>query len=479
MELKVFLSHRYESSEVNLYFYELFAKSAQVQFEIDPGSMKVMVDGKEQTIRLPLSVTRLERMIRDAHAFIGIYPYEGDPKNKASDTELRKASRYFRLECELAIRSGKPSIVFLDRRYSPCFDLPPPMRLETFDIQEVTGKGGKPSSRGFRRVFNDFCKEVTASMAASASQPRRFKEMHVGIVVPTDGPAARRYNSKDIASIKDTLVKHGITSITQFPWPPNLHESYLTRIEALDFLVLDVGEQTMSSGIVGYLHGRFIPTIRLIKSRSSREEVHKQKAYRPLFGGIEVGYPKDIVIWNDSDILTNELDQRLMVVRVPVERINTKTEAAAYFRKASLRKEAVFLSYSGRDREVASRISRELKKRFQQVFDYKDGESITPGEPWLKEIFDKLSVARFGVPLVSSNYFASGNCEHEALEMVAKRDAGEMSIIPIKLNADDTFELPTWMRNRQYMHYYDYPDVETTVDKLIEFFDRSRTKADS
>ena len=479
MELKAFLSHRYESSEVNLYFHELFAESAQVQFEVDPGSLKVIVDGQEQTIRLPLNVTRLERMIRDADAFIGIYPFQGDPKKTASSTELRGASKYFRLECELAIRSGKPAIVFLDKRYAPYFDLPPSIRSETFDIQEVAGKGGKPSGPKFRRLFRDFCDEVSAMMAASAAQPRRFEDMHVGIVVPTDGPATRRYEPQDVRVIKETLGKHGVTSITQFPWPPIIHQRYLANAEALDFLVLDVGQTTMSSGIVGYLHGRFIPTLRLIKSGSSRKQIYKQKAYRLLYGGIEVGYPKDIVIWNDTDTLTRDLDQRLMVLTVPVERINTQAEAEAYFRKASLRKEAVFLSYSGRDHELASKISKEFKKRFQQVFDYKDGESITPGEPWLQEIFDKLSVVTLGVPLVSSNYFASGNCEHEALEMVAKRDAAEMSMIPLKLYADDDFKRPTWMRHRQYMHYYDYPDVETVADKLIEFFDRSLTKQTS
>jgi len=270
-----------------------------------------------------------------------------------------------------------------------------------------------------------------------------------------------------------------VTSIKQFPWPPLLHQEYLARTEKLDWLIIDIGQLAMSSGIVGYLHGRFIPMIRLIKTARSRRNIRNHKTYQPLFGGIEVGYPKDVVIWNDPATLSDELDQRLLVMTAPVERINTPDEAETYFRQASLRKEAVFLSYSGRDHELASKISGELKKRFQQVFDYKDGESITPGEPWLREIFDKLSVATLGVPLVSSSYFASGNCEHEALEMVAKRDMAEMSLIPLKLYADDDFQRPSWMSHRQYMHYYDYPDVATVTDKLIEFFDRSRSRRNS
>lgn len=479
MEFKVFFSHRYESPEVNLFFYDLFAERAQVQFDVDPGSVNTVVDGEEKTIRLPLNVTRLERMIRGTDAFIGIYPYRGDPGEIAGPTELRSASKYFRLEVELAIRSQKPAIVFLDKRFVPYFDLPPSIRLETFDAQEIAGKGGKPSAARFSRAFKDFCDEVVASMAAAAAHPRAVQEMRAGIVVPTDGPATRRYEAGDIAAIKEALRQSGVTSITVFKWPPVLHKDLLAQVESNDFLVLDVGQTTMSTGIVGYLHGRFVPAIRLIKSRAAAKSKILPKSCRPLYGGIEVGYLKDIVSWGDTASLEGGLRDRLLVLSVPVKRISNHTEAKTYFRKASLRKEAVFLSYSGLDQELAARISSELKKRFQEVFDYKDGESITPGEPWLSEIFDRLSVATLGVPLVSSAYFASGNCEHEALEMVAKRDSGEMLLIPLKLYADDEFERPTWMRHRQYMHYYDYTDVETVVDKLIAFFDRAIAKDNS
>ena len=463
MEFKAFLSHRYRSPEVNLYFHELFTETAQIQFEVDIGS-------------LPTNVTRLERMIREADAFIGIYPFQGDPRVTAKKTELQNASKYFRLECDLAVRSGKPALVLLDKRYASHFDLPPMVRSEYFDIQEVTGKGGKPNTAKFRRIFRDFCDELRAVMAVSVARQRQFELLRVGIIVPTEGPGNSKYSLGEISAIKETLIANGVKSIEEFPWPPIIHQRYMAQIETLDFVLIDIGYTAMKSGIVGYLHGRSIPTLRLNKTKSSRNQMKASKYFKSLFGGVEVGYPKDIVIWNDANVLKKELHQRLLVLNAPAERIGTPDHAEIYFRKASQRKEAVFLSYSGLDSELASKISKELKKRFQQVFDYKDGESITPGEPWMKEIFDKLSVATLGVPLVSSDYFESGNCEHEAFEMVAKRDEGGMSMIPLKLYNDDRFPPPSWMRSRQYMHYYDYPDVVVVVDKLIEFFDRTKVK---
>ena len=60
----------------------------------------------------------------------------------------------------------------------------------------------------------------------------------------------------------------------------------------------------------------------------------------------------------------------------PAFRISQRTQAEGYFRTAALRKEAVFLSYSGKDSDAATRISAALRKKFEDVFDYKDGKSI-------------------------------------------------------------------------------------------------------
>jgi hypothetical protein len=464
MELKVFLSHRYESPEVNLYFHEVFAEVAAVQFDVDIG-------------RLPTNVTRLERMIRDADAFVGIYPYPGDPGIRASLPELRDASKYFRLEMDLAIRSRKPSLIFFDRRYSQLFRFPKAIHAQAFDIQEIVGQGRSPQRALFRRTFENFCEEVKATMAAGLSRPLEAAHSEVGLLVPDSGVGQSAYAREHTEAVEEVLNKYGFTRTKRFRWPPQLDTDCLTDIEALDWVIAEVGPAALNSGIVGYLHGRFVPTMRLQKAVDGNQEPKENQSYLALYGGVEVGYRKDIIAWNDPEFLKVELDKRLFALTAPVRRIGSRPESEAYFREASLRKEFVFLSYSGKDVELASQLSAELKKRFQKVFDYKDGESITPGEPWLKEIFDKLSNAALGIPLVSLNYLQSGNCDHEAQEMIARRDSGKMAVIPLKLYRNESFDPPSWFGNRQYMHIYDYPDVPTTVNKLIEFFDRATKKS--
>ncbi len=105
------------------------------------------------------------------------------------------------------------------------------------------------------------------------------------------------------------------------------------------------------------------------------------------------------------------------------------------------------------------------------MFDYRDGQSITPGQPWLPEIFDRLSKSALGVPLISRDYLASGNCEHELREMVAKQDAGKMLIVPVKLTTD-SLKLPSWMQDRQYLRLSEYRTVAVAVDLVVHSFDQ-------
>ncbi len=460
LELKAFLSHRYKSPEVNLYFCSVFEAAAEVQFEVDVGSTAI-------------SVTRLERTVRDCDAFIGIYPFPGDPMQRASVDDLRDASRYFRLECDLAIRSRKPALVFFDERYSQLLDFPRSIRAESFDAQEVSGPGGSPKRARFQKLFKDFCEEVRAAIERSVSQAAGGSPSEIGLLVPDAGPAKSRYTDEEIECIRGVLSTYGYRHVKVLQWPPSLRLDYLAEIERFDWMIVDIGELSANTGIVGYLHGRFIPTIRLLKGVSDYQKARKKRLYKSLYGGVEVGYAEDIVAWDSLNALGKGLTNRVAVLTAPSQRIRSAAEAKEYFQRAALRKEAVFLSYSGKDSEFADRISAELKTRFQQVFDYRDGESLTPGEPWLKGIFDRLADAALGIQLLSEDYFKSKNCEHEAQEMVAKRDLSEMIVIPVKPHGGK-LSIPSWMTNLQYLEAHDDRDAAATVERIVQSFDKTR-----
>ena len=450
LALTVFLSHKYKAPAVNEYFFQVFSQTADVEFAVDVGS-------------LATNVTRLERLIREADAFIGIYPFdEGGAANPTLD-DLTNAARYFLLELDIAARSRKPGLVFSDQRFRGIISSPEPIQQVGFDIQEVTGGGAKPSSPRFAKAFSGFCRQVAASCAYGLTvEPRDFGNL-VGVLLPGEHGGIG-YSREQVTAVMGAIRDARFEPI-ELAWPPVITPEWLRRIRSVDWVVLDVGQASMQTGVVGYLHGEFKPAMRLLQVKDSSAGAAESAMDLPFYSGFQVGYRKDVVRWWDSESLVNGLVKRIEVLVAERKRISTIDDALEYFRGAALRKEAVFISYSGRDQDEASEVIAAFRKQFQQVFDYRDGSSIRPGQPWIKEIFEQLAVSPIGVPLLSPAYLESGNCSHELQEMVARRDNGKMQVFPVKLRRADQVEIPHELSNIQYARRWEYP----TADELVRW----------
>ena len=299
-------------------------------------------------------------------------------------------------------------------------------------------------------------------MRFRTSQEVPLSPDRVGVLV-TRG---KQYSKRQMTQIHEHLTRMALTPV-DLDWKAALDGRFLGELETLDWAVVDIGSDACATGLPAFLHGRFIPQMRLIAGppdvRSPLENT--------LLAAFDVGYPKDIVRWHNSKSLDRELVQRLTTLYEPPKYVGTSAQAREYFAGASLRKEAVFLSYSGDDREFAARLSQALRKRFQQVFDYRDqGHSIVPGRRWIEEIFDKLAASGIGVPLLSSTYFKSGNCTHEARQMMSLADAGELTLIPTKMQ-EGALDLPSWMQDLQYVRGWEYPSPETLAAKILAAYD--------
>ncbi len=442
---KAFLSHRYKSPEINLYFFKLFNEVAEVQFEVDQGTFST-------------NVTRLERMVRDSDAFIGIYPFPGTDDEARNPEELQKQSRYFRLEVDIAIRSQKPCIFFYDRRYGDLLKPPAGVFFYSYDYREITGTGGFPSYNKHKKLFTEFCEVVESSKNYNDIQLINEKST-VGLIIPEN---EKNLSRESLDQIKNVLSGNNYSDIEIISWPFSLDSKLFRLLDKLDFAIVELSGQVASSGIPAYLHGKFIPMIRL-KFSDTPEDSDLMKF---LYQGVEVGYSKDTIVWNDAEVLARELEQKLGIINSGVTRVNTFDDAQKYFMSAALRKETVFLSYSGLDIDTAVAISNSLKRHFQKVFDYRDGESIRPGQPWLTEIFNQLSASAIGINLLSEGYLNSGNCQHEAREMVANFDSGNLKLFPIKL-FDDKISLPPYLRDIQYFRRNDYKSTDELIKTII------------
>jgi hypothetical protein len=355
-------------------------------------------------------------------------------------------------------------------------DCPAQLFRCTFDAQEIVPGQLAPTAAAFGKTFAEFCATVSASIAYRAAHGVAAKSARVGVLLPPLAPNGAGYGPEEIRAIETTLRDHNYEPVS-LPWPPVLGQPLLVAAATLDFVVVDVGDDPISAAAVAFLHGRFLPALRLRQLTAGADPVSTLE--RTLYGSIGVGYPNDIVRWSTTAELETGVRSRVQVVDLPPARINTRAQAEEYFGRSAKRPVNVFLSYSGRDEAVAAKISKALGERFQKVFDYKDGKSIRPGEPWIKEIFDQLSTAALAIPLVSDDYFASGNCEHEAREIVARRDNDRLHVIPVKLASK--VSVPSWFGDTQYERAFAVNgDVAALVQGIVALVDaraKSSTKS--
>jgi hypothetical protein len=447
---KAFLSHRYKSPEVNEYFFEVFEPCAAIEFDVDAANG-------------PTNVTRLERMMRSSDGFIAIYPFVAEHADRPTVADLRAASTYFRLEIGLASRARKPMLIFADRRFGAALAPPSSAAFVEFDYRELIGGGLSPNRARFREEFERFVKRVQAGMAYDITRSTLWRTNRVGLLLPT----ASAYSPEVADRLQDLIVDFG-GEVIRIPWPRSIDARFTAAIDACDFIVTDIGVGAEFDAVPAFLEGWCVPLLRLRHLKGNGDPVPSPLEVT-LYGSYEVGYPKDVVRWSSADGLLQDVTGRLTRIHQEPRLIATTAQARKYFRTAAPRPERVFISYSGADAASVAPIVEAFRRRFQQVFDYKDGESIRGGRPWLEEIFDSLERSALAVLLVSPAYLASQNCVHEAEQAIASRDDRKLQVLPVKLSASSS-AMPNWLQRLQAVRYLNDPSplVEAAIALLPE-----------
>ncbi len=436
-----------------MYFFDIFKEVASIQFDIDIGVFAT-------------NVTKLERMIRDADAFIGIYPYDENLDRFTDKEKLLAYSRYFRLELNIALRSKKPAIIFVDRRYRNLLQIGEYNKRIVFDIREIMSPGPSPSKENFSRQFKEFTDVLSQRLKnEKATNFYNYEKSKIGMFLPEN-----RYSTQ-FRELVTYEIENRAKDVAVISYPVVINDRFISELDEIDFAIID---STVEPVLTSFLHGLFIPTLKVVKQDDNHD------FFNSMFTCYEVGYKKDIVFGEDEDELISGITERMINIFSPKRRISTNNEAFEYFNSASLRKEAIFVSYSGKDADLASEIILKLKKTFQTVFDYRDGgDSIVPGQPWIEEIFDSLSKSSIGVPLYSNAYFQSGNCKHELNQMVSLKDNNKLLMIPIKIENEPIENLPNQVQDIQYLRAWEHEDHDSMIAKLTEAIDKNKAKIQS
>jgi hypothetical protein len=248
--------------------------------------------------------------------------------------------------------------------------------------------------------------------------------------------------------------------VLELPWQPHLDSDCLTRLSRCDWVVLDSSDPA-SNALLGFLHGWFIPTLRIRHGNSDGSGRAPSQTEDVLYGALEVGYQKEVVLWRTEDDLLTGLEEKISALKAEPEWIGDEAGAVEYFTSAARRKEEVFLSYAGEDSAVGKDFAKELGRHFQKVFDYRTPGIMEPGRPWVDQVYSKLSAAGVGVLLLSSSYRKSPYCMDEARVLFTASQEKDITLLPVKL--DDT-PPPDFLTVVQYERLVDRTPIEIISD---------------
>src|SRR5688572_25160256 len=124
LTVNTFLSHGCGAVKVNLFFWELISTVADIALPGGPWEAAT-------------STTRLERIVRDTPLSMGVWPVPTEPGERSDRGELLRASRYFRLELDIAIRARKYAVIFSDHRCGNVLRVPSGITHVRYDAREI------------------------------------------------------------------------------------------------------------------------------------------------------------------------------------------------------------------------------------------------------------------------------------------------------------------------------------------------------
>ncbi len=447
-KIEIFLSHRYRSPAVNLYFLDVLRAQSELQLFVEGGD-------------IPTCVTRLEKRIRTADAFVGVYPIPGPDEDAGiapgadvlSPEALRKASRYFRLEIDLAVRSRCPAIIFADHRYGGIIESPPSIEIVTFVTQEILNSPTTKSANRLNDAMNRFFSRIDGFI--------HWRAAELDSVAPRTACMLLPENDRYTPQVRDVITaefrKLGI-KLTRAPWPPGVDAEFFGMLQTSGMVLVDISGKDDPYGLAQWCHAQGIPSIRYL---------HESSDPSPLEGTIfsnEAGYPKDIIRWTDAADAAAQTARRLQIIEHPAVLLASAKQAEAYFQLANRRPQSVFLSYRSKDTPAAAPIAAALRTRFSGLFDFQDRVSIPAGKDWLQTISRKIDESQVGVALLSPDYFESPRCTAELQQMIVKADEGNYTLVPIRLI--DKFDMPGQYKVAQHLLASGYPTPAALVQEI-------------
>lgn len=397
----VYFSHSWRPEHVDL---------NQIVWEEIAPKCNLLID-EDKTPQPPYFINRIEEYIRRSDLFLSLLTYREDPDistraGAMKDVDPRdmhvRCSTPSLFEIRLAERARKPRLVLYDRgtRFEPGSENSDQVCYQIFEETDVR-RDPDYIRRQVKEWLRSIGKEVT---------PRSYEPNRNALVLLSPGPDRNR-------------IFRGVTKALRDADYTEIHDlqAVMTDVQVLDrlftssLLVADIGQSSVGD-IYAMAHALFVPTIRLLRSRSGNSSIRLPWLLR----GHPKGYQEDIIEWADLRKLTGAVTDRAVAMRDTRKIIREYNVGRDILERRRFGSHRIFISHNlkGSDRATIDAIVSEFASHSISAFEYRT--SNKSGQQWPKRMEKELDTATHALIILADKYELSKACDHE-LQMLLKR----------------------------------------------------------
>ena len=404
--IPTYFSHSYWSDdcEINEFFLGLFWKQ----------NFRLTVDPKSDILSIPY----LELMMKRSACYTAVVTHR-------TKEEPYFCSPFILLEYGLAVQAQKPRLLFVEEGVSGNLFEDGPM-IYTFSRNREHREANR---RHFARAIADLAAKSRPYSNAGVQLRKK-----VGVLVPTAGAAGEAYSTLG-PRIRDQLWQDGYSPVDvdlKFEEPLR----FLLDLDQLDFIVVEVGSPDLPPWVYAFIHGRFVPSIKLChvpESTSMTTPVDALISGKLASKVARSGEP--VIYWSDGEDLEVKLDRHLMKFRDARTPFATLEDGLRYFRGLGRPDGRIFVSNAGDANVFSASLSRAFSAEGIDHFHYVYRNTMEIGEKWATQLAPRVDESTIFVALLSEGYAKSKWCMSELRRAEQLRRDGKITIIPYFLES--------------------------------------------
>ena len=412
LTIPTYLSHSYRKGdqELNQTYWPLF-EQAGFYFLVDPPSNIT-------------TTAHLERMMNASGCYVALVPVR-------PEIDKYLCSPFILYEFGLAVQARRPMLLLIEDRIgdpSPQFDRVPDSdkvyfkRTDPLSCQdELIGKIGKLRER---------------AIPALAQRPAGRRP--IGVLVQEEFEQEAYGGEGTYNSIKEAAALS--TFRTERIMVPMQHNAYFAlELDKFEAVILDVRADFLPEWVFAYVHGRLIPSLKLVRVKSPEIPVNLKL---PSFvQGIRMDENEpgveSVIYWREPEDLVDQLTQAFQNLDEEPTHQDKSGDGDIYFKAIGRPQARLFISNHGQVNELARELSDILGLNGIERFHYKDKDAIKPGKKWQSKIRQELQNCQVFVALISEEYWQSKWCKEEMQTALTREEEGTLEVLPYRVDKSD------------------------------------------